>query len=90
MVRQTETAAIKAAGDSKSTPFERKLTGLYTKATLIGDDIEASDDTDGSDQMSASHFLLCINEQVSMDDTVSFAVVVSFFMFIFIFLKTIF
>ncbi|GAB4814961.1 hypothetical protein N2152v2_002007 [Parachlorella kessleri] len=31
---QVETAAIKAAGANKSAPFERKLTGLYTKATL--------------------------------------------------------
>ncbi len=32
-----ETAALKAAGDNKSTLFTRKLSGLYTKATLIGE-----------------------------------------------------
>ncbi|GIL82562.1 hypothetical protein Vretifemale_11355, partial [Volvox reticuliferus] len=31
---QTETAAIKAAGANKSAPFERKVTALYTAATL--------------------------------------------------------
>ncbi|EFJ39164.1 hypothetical protein VOLCADRAFT_101290, partial [Volvox carteri f. nagariensis] len=34
VVRQTETAAIKAAGANKSAPFERRLTALYTAATL--------------------------------------------------------
>jgi hypothetical protein len=34
MLPQVETAAIKAVGANKSAPFERKLTGLYTKATL--------------------------------------------------------
>ncbi|GIL42499.1 hypothetical protein Vafri_459, partial [Volvox africanus] len=34
VVRQTETAAIKAAGANKSAPFERKVTALYTAATL--------------------------------------------------------
>lgn len=34
MVRQVETAAIKAAGDSKSGPFDRRLTALHTRATL--------------------------------------------------------
>lgn len=35
MVKQTETAAIKAASH-KSGLFARELTGLYTRATLIG------------------------------------------------------
>ena len=33
-MRQTETAALKAAGDNKNTPFERRLTALYTRSTL--------------------------------------------------------
>jgi len=33
-VRQTESAALKAAGDNKSAPFTRSLTGLFTAATL--------------------------------------------------------
>lgn len=34
VVRQTETAAIKASGDNKYTPFQRRLTALYTRSTL--------------------------------------------------------
>lgn len=39
VVNQTETAALKAAGDNKNGPFARELAHVYTKATLIGDDI---------------------------------------------------
>jgi len=39
VVRQVETAALKAAGDNRNTPFIRKLTNLYTKGTYI-DDVE--------------------------------------------------
>jgi hypothetical protein len=34
VVRQMETAALKKAGDNRNAPFERKLTALYTRATL--------------------------------------------------------
>ena len=34
IVRQTETAALKAAGDNKYAPFSRTLTALYTRSTL--------------------------------------------------------
>jgi DNA mismatch repair protein MSH3 len=33
VVRQTETAALKAAGDNRNQPFKRELTNLYTAAT---------------------------------------------------------
>ena len=36
VVKQTETAALKAAGENKSAPFTRHLAALYTKGTLIG------------------------------------------------------
>lgn len=39
VVKQTETAALKAVGDSRGSLFARKLTALYTKSTLIGEDI---------------------------------------------------
>ncbi|NXN16121.1 MSH3 protein, partial [Indicator maculatus] len=39
VVKQMETAALKAAGENKSSVFSRKLTALYTKSTLIGEDI---------------------------------------------------
>ncbi|KAG1669551.1 DNA mismatch repair protein Msh3 [Nymphon striatum] len=39
VVKQTETAALKSGGGNKNNLFERRLTDLYTKATLIGEDI---------------------------------------------------
>ena len=40
VVKQTETAALKAASQRKSGPFSRELAGLYTRATLLGPDVE--------------------------------------------------
>ncbi|KAL8684247.1 MAG: hypothetical protein Q9224_006491, partial [Gallowayella concinna] len=37
IVRQLETAALKAVGDNRNTPFVRKLTNVYTKGTYIDD-----------------------------------------------------
>ncbi|KAF1987684.1 DNA mismatch repair protein MSH3 [Aulographum hederae CBS 113979] len=63
IVRQIETAALKAVGDNRNTPFIRKLTNLYTKATYV-DDLE---DLEGP--VAAPHggalatgYLLCITE----------------------------
>ena len=64
VVRQLETAALKAVGDNRNTPFVRKLTNLYTKGTYI-DDIEGIEGTDRESPapLSASTgFLLCIME----------------------------
>ena len=33
-MRQTETAALKKAGDNRNAPFTRELAALYTRATL--------------------------------------------------------
>ncbi|KAK9916549.1 hypothetical protein WJX75_003960 [Coccomyxa subellipsoidea] len=38
IVRQTETAALKKAGDNRNAPFTRQLTALYTRATLEAGD----------------------------------------------------
>ena len=67
VVRQLETAALKAAGDNKSAPFERKLTNLYTKGTYV-DDIDGMDGEDlsagaGSGGASNTGFLLCVTEK---------------------------
>uniref|UniRef100_H0VIG9 DNA mismatch repair protein MSH3 n=1 Tax=Cavia porcellus TaxID=10141 RepID=H0VIG9_CAVPO len=40
VVKQTETAALKAVGDSRGSLFARKLTALYTKSTLIGEAVQ--------------------------------------------------
>lgn len=39
VVNQIETVALKAVGSNRNAPFSRGLTHIYTKATLIGDDI---------------------------------------------------
>ncbi|KAL7988930.1 hypothetical protein Chor_007849 [Crotalus horridus] len=39
VVKQMETAALKAIGENKSSLFTRRLTSLYTKATFLGEDI---------------------------------------------------
>ena len=64
IVRQLETAALKAAGDNRHAPFDRKLTNLYTKGTYV-DDVEGLDGSsegplDGG--VPATGYLLCITE----------------------------
>lgn len=63
VVRQLETAALKAAGDNRNAPFVRKLTNLYTKGTYI-DDVEGLDGpVEGpSGGAPATGYLLCITE----------------------------
>ncbi|PVI01344.1 DNA mismatch repair protein-like protein msh3 [Periconia macrospinosa] len=59
VVRQVETAALKAAGDNRNTPFVRKLTNLYTKGTYV-DDIEGLGTGDAGPQ--STGYLLCLTE----------------------------
>ncbi|GAB5567002.1 DNA mismatch repair protein Msh3 isoform X5 [Prionailurus iriomotensis] len=63
VVKQTETAALKAIGDNRSSLFSRKLTALYTKSTLIGE--VKLDDAINVDEIvtdNSTNFLLCICE----------------------------
>ncbi|KAJ4300980.1 Mismatch repair protein msh3 [Kalmusia sp. IMI 367209] len=60
VVRQLETAALKAAGDNRNAPFVRKLTNLYTKGTYV-DDVEGLDSGAASGAQSTG-YLLCITE----------------------------
>ncbi|KAG0138454.1 muts domain V-domain-containing protein [Tuber indicum] len=66
VVRQVETAALKAAGDNRNAPFERKLTNLYTKGTYI-DDVDGLDGDlaagAGSGGAAGTGFMLCIAEK---------------------------
>ena len=66
VVRQLETAALKAAGDNRNAPFVRKLTNLYTKGTYI-DDVEGLDLSIGSPSggAPATGYLVCITEDNS-------------------------
>ena len=63
VVRQLETAALKAAGDNRNAPFVRKLTNVYTKGTYI-DDVESSEDKPVglSEAKASSGHLLCLTE----------------------------
>ena len=63
VVRQLETAALKAAGDNRNAPFVRKLTNLYTKGTYI-DDVEGLEGpVEGPNGGApATGYLLCITE----------------------------
>lgn len=63
VVRQLETAALKAAGDNRNAPFVRKLTNLYTKGTYI-DDVEGLEAPMGAPSGSApaTGYLVCITE----------------------------
>ncbi|NWR75466.1 MSH3 protein, partial [Centropus unirufus] len=56
VIKQMETAALKAAGENKSSLFSRKLTALYTKSTLIGEDILFNKN------MSSLSHLWCVEE----------------------------
>ncbi|KAF2263638.1 DNA mismatch repair protein-like protein msh3 [Lojkania enalia] len=63
VVRQIETAALKAAGDNRNAPFVRKLTNLYTKGTYV-DDIEGLEASGGASASGAqaTGYLLCLTE----------------------------
>ena len=63
IIRQLETAALKAAGDNRNAPFIRKLTNLYTKGTYI-DDVEGLEASVGapSGGVPATGYLVCITE----------------------------
>uniref|UniRef100_A0A3Q3EMV4 DNA mismatch repair protein MSH3 n=1 Tax=Kryptolebias marmoratus TaxID=37003 RepID=A0A3Q3EMV4_KRYMA len=41
VVKQTETSAIKASGSNRNTLFTRQLSALYTKSTLVGEDVNS-------------------------------------------------
>ncbi|KAI4227015.1 MAG: hypothetical protein LQ349_006791, partial [Xanthoria aureola] len=58
VVRQLETAALKAAGDNRNAPFVRKLTNVYTKGTYI-DDVES---IEGAGAGPATGYLVCVTE----------------------------
>ncbi|KPI45500.1 DNA mismatch repair protein msh3 [Cyphellophora attinorum] len=63
VVRQLETAALKAVGDNRNTPFTRKLTNLYTKGTYIDDTEGIEDNGSPPPEAPATGFLLCLTEE---------------------------
>ncbi|XP_075693889.1 DNA mismatch repair protein Msh3 [Rhinoderma darwinii] len=70
VVKQTETAALKAAGENKNSLFTRQLTALYTKSTLIGEDVSPLINIDDSLEVETvttdtpCSYLLCISEKL--------------------------
>eukprot|EP01132_Coremiostelium_polycephalum_P006113 gene6113-7618_t len=73
IVEQTETAAIKAASSSKSQPFSRKLTRIYTSSTFI-DDVN----DDSAPENSSPNYLVSFYETTEKkggDPTISFIAV---------------
>ncbi|KAM7273537.1 hypothetical protein ACFE04_028201 [Oxalis oulophora] len=64
VVKQTETAAIKARGDNKMGPFGRCLSALYTKATL-----EAAEEVGGVGEECGgeSNYMVCVVEKEIVD-----------------------
>ncbi|KAE9964542.1 hypothetical protein EG328_010369 [Venturia inaequalis] len=62
VVRQVETAALKAAGDNRNAPFVRKLTNVYTKGTYV-DDLEGLEGSVAAPAGApATGYLLCLTE----------------------------
>uniref|UniRef100_A0AAY4C5E5 DNA mismatch repair protein MSH3 n=1 Tax=Denticeps clupeoides TaxID=299321 RepID=A0AAY4C5E5_9TELE len=68
VVKQTETTAIKASGATRSSLFTRELSALYTKSTLVGEDVnpllKMGDLEEAEDvvQDSSSNYLMCVSE----------------------------
>ncbi|KAI8369324.1 muts domain V-domain-containing protein [Radiomyces spectabilis] len=62
VVRQTETAALKAAGSNRNAPFQRELTQLYTKGTFV-DEMTTSEVENEAHGVSSSNYLMCIVEE---------------------------
>lgn len=65
IVQQTETAALKKAGKSgtkKSSTFTRDLTHMYTKGTLIGEELDAQHDLSGG---ASSNYVLALADEVN-------------------------
>lgn len=66
VVKQMETAALKACGDNKSGPFTRQLTAMYTKSTLFGQDVDPvnfSEELQGEinvEESCSSEYLMCV------------------------------
>ncbi|XP_025030563.1 DNA mismatch repair protein Msh3 [Python bivittatus] len=68
VVKQMETAALKAVGENKSSLFTRKLTSLYTKSTFLGEDLNPLlklDNSMDAEEIPSNvwdNYLLCISE----------------------------
>ncbi|KAJ7969977.1 DNA mismatch repair protein MSH3 [Quillaja saponaria] len=75
VVKQTETAAIKAHGSNRAGPFCRGLSALYTKATM-----EAAEDLGGGEERCGpdTNYLLCVVEKSILGEFLNYKVESSF------------
>ncbi|XP_061117730.1 DNA mismatch repair protein Msh3 isoform X1 [Conger conger] len=68
VVKQTETTALKASGANKSALFTRQLSALYTKSTLVGEDVNpllTLGDLEGAEDVvldAPNNYLMCVSE----------------------------
>lgn len=80
VVRQTETAALKAVGSNKGTPFQRELKQLYTKGTFV-DEMDTTQADEEAKVESSTSYLVCIVEEKrgggGVDERVKIGLVVS-------------
>uniref|UniRef100_T1II89 DNA mismatch repair protein MSH3 n=1 Tax=Strigamia maritima TaxID=126957 RepID=T1II89_STRMM len=69
VVKQTETAALKAAGDSRSCLFSRELSAIYTKATMIGEDVDLNCEQELLEIQAKDEgsYVMCISEYHSKE-----------------------
>lgn len=75
VVKQTETAAIKAHGANKLGPFGRGLSALYTKATLeAAEDVGGGEDGCGGE----TNYLVCVVEKRVLEKNLECGVESSF------------
>ena len=72
VVSQTETAALKAISATKSAPFQRGITAVYTQSTLIDD---VSDPTAESVAAPPS-YLMVVHEAQADDGNTTISIVV--------------
>ncbi|XP_077792385.1 DNA mismatch repair protein Msh3 isoform X2 [Podarcis muralis] len=67
VIKQMETAALKAVGENRSSLFSRQLTALYTKSTVLGEDVNPLrmfDNAMEAEEISdvCDNYLLCVSE----------------------------
>ncbi|XP_048861581.1 DNA mismatch repair protein Msh3-like isoform X2 [Brienomyrus brachyistius] len=67
VVKQTETTALKASGANRSCLFTRQLSALYTKSTLVGEDmnplLKPGDLEEAADVVDTPNsYLMCVSE----------------------------
>jgi DNA mismatch repair protein MSH3 len=62
VIKQTETAAIKTVDGNKNSLFERKLTGVYTRATYMDDEMLKMQLGGGSRGDERGQYIICIDE----------------------------